>query len=467
MAERPKFSLLGDVLAGTIMAGTSIPQLIAYAETVGYAGYRGLSTAGPNLLVWGLTTGSPWINCGVTSITAVMAKADLDGEGYVAAHGEEAYVDLVAAYSICVGVASFLLAMGGFGSLVRRVPKPLRSGFKWGSAVGVLLAALPNALLQKGASTLKSIILQNESLRTYLTSSATVLPAAGGSRTLSKALYVLTRPDLWSAIPCLLFLTCTLFVSRGKDILPRWCPPGTEVMICTVGATLFSVYTGYEGGVVGHVPSREDGAGGTDIMGWNVPIETISVGRFMDVDLVERFGGSYAGLAISSIIFAGVNFLSIVGVASSFESENNIPWSPTRELTAQGLANIAAGVTGSAPVGGSLSRSLVSRMMGATSSLSSVVTAGLWICFQNYMGLVSDTPKAALSAVIVAAVWKGVLYPKDMIAMGIGWDGAVAWGTGIGTVMTSPTVGFGIGVVLVVLVSGMKGVMVDKTEKKG
>jgi hypothetical protein len=29
------------------MAATSVPQLIAYSETVGYAGYRGLSTAGP------------------------------------------------------------------------------------------------------------------------------------------------------------------------------------------------------------------------------------------------------------------------------------------------------------------------------------------------------------------------------------------------------------------------------------
>ena len=39
------------------MAATSVPQLIAYAETVGYSGYRGLATAGAPLLVWGLATG--------------------------------------------------------------------------------------------------------------------------------------------------------------------------------------------------------------------------------------------------------------------------------------------------------------------------------------------------------------------------------------------------------------------------
>ena len=40
-------SLARDVLSGAIMAATSVPQLIAYAETTGYAGYRGLTTAGP------------------------------------------------------------------------------------------------------------------------------------------------------------------------------------------------------------------------------------------------------------------------------------------------------------------------------------------------------------------------------------------------------------------------------------
>ena len=66
-----------DVLSGIIMAGTSVPQLVAYAESVGYAATRGLSTAGPSLLSWGLVTGSPWINCGVSSVTALMAKSDL------------------------------------------------------------------------------------------------------------------------------------------------------------------------------------------------------------------------------------------------------------------------------------------------------------------------------------------------------------------------------------------------------
>jgi MFS superfamily sulfate permease-like transporter len=105
-------SPLRDVLSGAIMAATSIPQLLAYAETAGYAGYRGLSTAGLPLLAWGLVTGHVYMNSGVTSITAMMARVDLRGEEYLASHSEEEYVYLVASYSLCVGVASSWLLLG-------------------------------------------------------------------------------------------------------------------------------------------------------------------------------------------------------------------------------------------------------------------------------------------------------------------------------------------------------------------
>jgi hypothetical protein len=125
---KPEFNPVRDLVSGAIMAATSVPQLIAYAETVGYAGYRGLTTAGPTLMAWGFSTGGPFMNSGVTSITALMAKSDLNGEAYLAEHGEEAYVELVAAYSLYVGIASIFLALVGFGKLASYVPKSVRTG---------------------------------------------------------------------------------------------------------------------------------------------------------------------------------------------------------------------------------------------------------------------------------------------------------------------------------------------------
>jgi MFS superfamily sulfate permease-like transporter len=79
-------------------------------------------------MAWGFTTGGPFMNSGVTSITALMAKSDLNGEAYMAEHGEEAYVELVAAYSMYVGIASIFLAVVGFGKLASYVPKSVRTG---------------------------------------------------------------------------------------------------------------------------------------------------------------------------------------------------------------------------------------------------------------------------------------------------------------------------------------------------
>jgi MFS superfamily sulfate permease-like transporter len=98
-----------------------------------YAGASGLSTAmdRPSLhFAWGISTGSPFMSAGVTSITALMAKTGLGGESYSAEHGEEAYVKLVAAYSFYVGLALCLLALVGFGKLAQKCPKPVKSGFK-------------------------------------------------------------------------------------------------------------------------------------------------------------------------------------------------------------------------------------------------------------------------------------------------------------------------------------------------
>ena len=94
-----------------------------------------------------------------------------------------------------------------------------------------------------------------------------------------------------------------------------------------------------------------------------MPVELLDVkSLILDVPLVERFG-SYTMLTVSATLFAAVNFLSIMGIASGFETENGIPWSAERECIAQGVACGVAGAVGSAPVSGSMSRSLVSVRM--------------------------------------------------------------------------------------------------------
>jgi SulP family sulfate permease len=442
---RPTFNPVRDLISGAIMAATSVPQLIAYAETVGYAGYRGLATAGPPLMAWGLVTGSPYMNSGVTSITALMARSDLNGGAYLSEEGEEKYVELVAAYSIYVGVASIVLALVGFGQLASYVPKSVRSGFKWGCAVGVLVSALPNGLFNNGGKDLSSFLSSSPLWDELVKTLRTQFPQAPGAVGVTGVVYSLAHPWLWSVPPTILFVIGTWFVMKGKDLLPSFLPPGSEVILATALATLHSMYGDYPGGVVGEIPTLAPDAG-IQVAGFTLPIELMDYRTLLDAPVADRMGG-YPLLIITATLFAAVNFLSIVGIASGFESEEGIGWSPPRELAAQGVSCLVAGMVGSAPVSGSLSRSLVSRMTGTTSQLACIVTAIIWIVALPYMGIMSPTPKAALSAVIVSAVLEGVCWPKDLI-YAQGWDFVVAWGTGLLTALTSPTLGFGMGLIL-------------------
>jgi MFS superfamily sulfate permease-like transporter len=444
------------------MAATSVPQLIAYAETVGYAGYRGLSTAGPPLLAWGFVTGSPFMNCGVTSITALMAKTDLDGEAYVNEYGEEEYVKLVASYSLCIGLASVLLALFGFGSLAQKVPKPVLKGFKWGCSVGVLISAVPNGILAGGSKELKRLVANSEPVAGLVTFLKSNIPAATGAVSVTNFFFGVTHPHLWSIMPVVLFVICTAFVVRGPSLLPKAFPPGSEVIFATAGATLYSIYYDYEGGIVGEIPKVDPDAGISFYNGAiKLPIQIVDVKELVnDVPIANRFGGSYLMLMVSASLFAAVNFLSIMGIASGFEAEDGIAWSAPRELISQGVSCGVAAAVGSAPVSGSMSRSLVARMTGATSQLACIITALFWIYLLPYMSIMSPTPKAALSAVIVSAVLKSVLVPKDLIRLA-GLDFVAGWGTGVITALTSPTIGFGVGLVLYGILS-----LATTTEKK-
>lgn len=70
------------------------------------------------------------------------------------------------------------------------------------------------------------------------------------------------------------------------------------------------------------------------------------------------------------------------------------------------------------------------------------------------MSIMSQTPKAALSAVIVSAVISGVCVPKDLMKLG-GVDAVIGWGTGVVTALTSPTIGFGGGLAIHALVGAL------------
>jgi len=441
-------------VAGATVAATSLPQYIAYAELAGLSGIHGLQASGPPLVAFSFITTSPSLSIGVTSITAIMAHAALQGGDFKAANGDESWKDLLGAFSVLIGVVSIAMSLCGATRLVRYIPAAVKTGWKLGFAMTVVASQMAGALFQAGAKYPAS----NCSLPVLTLPGPTGSfdwKLAGGAAAVYRLGWMLSQPWLWDADTVLLSVLALVIVMYGRPYIAQALRAvtfrkvqepvaGFEVIIATLLGTLLAMAAQYQGSVVGKVPSKNDGGSFTDMavnlaggwvrqMPWEMPWAA----------LMERLGGVIPAL-LSAAAFASVDFLGIVSVA------DNVPLG--RELFGQGIGCLVSGVAGSAPVGGSLSRSLVAKMTGASSPVAGFVAglATMALAAPALAGLLAPTPKAILAAVVLAAVLPSVVYPKDMMAFK-GRSAIVGWSTTACTVLADPTKGFVAGLIVHIL----------------
>jgi sulfate permease, SulP family len=79
-------------------------------------------------------------------------------------------------------------------------------------------------------------------------------------------------------------------------------------------------------------------------------------------------------------------------------------WDANREFVGQGVANVAAAISGGFPVGGSFSRSALNRLAGARTRWSGAVTGLAVLAFLPLAGSLSSLPKAVLGAIVIGAI---------------------------------------------------------------
>jgi len=252
------------------------------------------------------------------------------------------------------------------------------------------------------------------------------------------------NPLAWS-LPTLGFSVGTVALVTGAvgNRLPKAMPAGTDVVIVLVLMTAISAYTDHGSGVVGEIPAM-GGADGLTLMGVTIPLTDPRTMPW--AELATALGG-WPMLVVKSALFSVVNFLAIISVCGAFESEAGLAWSPPRELFAQGVACVAGGIGGAAPVGGSLSRSLLARKVGATSSLTAIFNGVMFITMLPFAGVLAPTPKSTLAAIVIAAVYKGVLDPKELMAFK-GQAAVCGWATAAACTLIDPSTGFGIGLAI-------------------
>lgn len=100
-------------------------------------------------------------------------------------------------------------------------------------------------------------------------------------------------------------------------------------------------------------------------------------------------------------------------VARSIAARTGQRLDARREFLGQGLANLAAALTGGYPVSGSLSRSAINEQLGARSRAGGIITGLLMIVVLLSLGwLLDHTPIASLAGLLLVIAWDLVDVPR-------------------------------------------------------
>ena len=370
------------MVAGISVAVVLIPQALAYAELAGMPPVTGLYAAMLAPIVAAFFASSRYLQTGPVAMTSLLTFGVLSP---LALPGGERYVALAALLALLVGVVRFGLGLARFGWVAFLLSHPVLLGFTSGGAVLIILSQIPTA----------------------------VAAAAPDGSLVSRAWWVLGHPGAWEATAVGLSAVTLLLVLGGRRIHPLF--PG--VLVALVGGLLFSVVSDYAGPVVGSMAA-------------GLPPLTL--------DLPWR---DLPALLVPGVVLALVGFAEPAAIARTYAAQDRERWDANRELVSQGVANLAAGLSGGFPVGGSWSRTAIARLAGARSRWSGAVTGVVVVALLPLAPVLAAVPRAVLAAIILAAVINLVrLRPLvGLVALSLP-QAAVGWATFALTLLLAPRV---------------------------
>ena len=368
------------MLAGISVALVLAPQSLAYAALAGLPPVHGLYAAVAAPVAAALFASSPYLQTGPVAMTSLLTLGALAG---LAPTGTADYAVYAALLALVVGVARIGLGLARAGVIGYLLSAPAVSAFTTGAAVLIISSQLPTLVGVR----------------------------AEADNPLVEALMVLGRPGEWDWATVALGLGVIAVIRLVRRISPL--APG--VLIATAGALVLARVVGPIGTPVGQLDLQLPPSPGE--LPWHALTQ----------------------LLLPGLVIAVVGFAEPASIARRYASAERQRWDPDRELVSQGVANLASGLAGAFPVGGSFSRTAVNKMAGATSRWSGGITGLAVLALLPLAGLLATLPRAALAGLVIAAVTSLI----DLGALRRFWrlspmQGLVAIGTLAATLALAP-----------------------------
>lgn len=353
--------LLRDGAAGLALAALLIPESIGYAGVAGVPPQAGLYAAMAAVVAYAVTGGSSVLVVGPASaIAALTATLIIELPGSVSPWVVAAGLSLVS------GALLVLAGVLRLGWVVNFISRPVLHAFVAGLSISIIVGQLDGLLgveVEGGTSPLVRLVRTLGEL-----GAAHLLPVAIG---------------VGSLVVLLVF-------ERLVERVPA------AVVVVAAGIALAAAFDLGEHGValVGAIPQG---------------LPELGVPELTGIRWWELVGG---GLALVLVGFSE-GYAASASVATSQGEEIDAD----QELIGSGVANIASGLVGGMPVGGSLSKSAASLAAGARTQMTNLVAGLLVLATLLFLApLFEQLPEPVLAAVIIVAVVRSA-DPRPVIRM--------------------------------------------------
>jgi sulfate permease, SulP family len=390
-SDKPK---LGDIVAGVSVALVLIPQSIAYATLAGLPPIYGIYASILPPIIAAFFVSSPYLQTGPVAMTCLLTFGALAS---LATPMSPEYIGLAALLALFVGLVRLFIGFSRNGYIAYLMSQPVIAGFTAAAAILIVSSQIP----------------------TFLGITATQ------PNIIRAALDALSHPDQWSLSASLLSCICVIIIVGGRKIHVLF----PSVLVAVITGLLYSHFVDYDRAVIGSLAS-------------GFP--------HLSIDLPW---GKFRELIIPAIVIALVGFAEPASIARTMATQNRQTWSVNKEFISQGMANVATSLSGSFPVGGSFSRTMINFKAGGQTRWSGAITGLVVFAFLPMLPLLSPLPRSVLAAIIISSV----IYLIDIralyrILLTSPAQGSVGWITFALTLFLSPRVdiavlvGIGLGI---------------------
>lgn len=346
-------NLRPDLIAGITVAIVAVPQVIAYAAIAGLPPAVGLYTSIVATAVGALWGSSRHLSTGPTNASSILVLAVL---APLAAVGSGEYVLAAGVLAVFAGLLRLGFAAVGLGMVVNFASRAVLLGFTAGAAVLIAVGQLRHLL--------RIEIPRSPQLVDTLSGLA---QGIGGSHLPSVAIGVVT-------------IVVILAVNRLSSKMP-----GSMLALVAMGSMVAAVGAERLGvAVVGEVPRSWPGFASLPSLGW----------------LASEGRGS--ALLAGAFAVTALGLVEAISIAREIARQSGDHLDVDQELVGQGLANVAAGLSGGYACSGSFTRSAVNFQAGARTPLAGVFSSLVVLAMVLAFGpLAAFLPQAALAGLIL------------------------------------------------------------------